>query len=92
MWTGKKLRSIFNMIDIQYKSKEDLDIEYDPKFFKNASNLMMWCFYVKMPDQITLTSTNERENANYECAVSEIISYCESKDLKKPKITLISSF
>ena len=80
------------MIDIQYKSSEDLDIEYDPKFFRNVPNLLTWCFYVKMPDQITLTSINEREKANYEYAVSEIISYCESKNLKKPKITLISSF
>ena len=83
------------MISIQYKSKaeiEDLNIEYDPKFFRNVPNLLTWCFYVKMPDQIILTSTNERQKANYEYAVSEVINFCESKSLKKPKIILVNTF
>lgn len=83
------------MISIQYKSKaeiEDLNIEYDPKFFRNVPNLLTWCFYVKMPDQIILISTNKREKANYEYAVSEIINFCGSKSLKKPKIILVNTF
>lgn len=64
----------------------------DSKFFSNAPNLLMWCFYNEMPDQITLTSINEREKANYEYAVKEILNFCERQKIKKPKITLINTF
>lgn len=62
------------------------------KFFSNAPNLLMWCFYEEMPDQIILTSINEREKANYEYAIKEILNFCENKKIKKPKITFEKIF
>lgn len=79
------------MIKIQYKSRTKIE-NRDSKVFRNAPNLLMWCFYGKMPDQITLTSINEREKINYEYAIKEILNFCESQKLKKPKITFINIF
>lgn len=79
------------MINIQYKVRTEIE-DYDSKVFRNVPNLLMWCFYEKIPDQITLTSINEREKANYEYAIKEILNFCENKKIKKPKITFISIF
>jgi hypothetical protein len=79
------------MINIQYKVRTEIE-DYAPKVFRNAPNLLVWCFYEKMPDQITLTSINEKEKANYEYAIKEILNFCESKKIKKPKITFINIF
>lgn len=61
-------------------------------FFRNAPNLLMWCFYEEIPDQITLNSINEREKINYEYAIKEILDFCESQKIKKPKITFVNIF